>query len=149
MESGCTSSAADNAPQERGDPLCTIADVGNRAKPRSPAVWADERLVDEIVELVVGLQERIGPLPQLGIAHAFAIQDCGAFREVMVVYSLQENSLRASGQTAWNVAPVKYNQSVPLFRAPFAAGAVEKIERRTNGAVVLERKGRQEPRGRG
>jgi hypothetical protein len=95
VESGCTSSAADNAPQERGDPLCTIADVGNRAKPRSPAVWADERLVDEIVELVVGLQERIGPLPQLGIAHAFAIQDCGAFREVMVVYSLQENSLRA------------------------------------------------------
>src|SRR5271157_1711081 len=56
---------------------------------------------------------------------------------------------RASGQAAWNVAPVGFNQSVPLFHAPFAAVAVEKIERRTNGAVVQERKGQRESGGRG
>src|SRR5271166_4896077 len=56
---------------------------------------AAEKKTTIFIGSVVGLQERLDPLPQLGIAHAFAIQDCGAFREVMVVYSLQENSLRA------------------------------------------------------
>src|SRR5271157_4679461 len=53
-----------------------------------------------------------------------------------------------SRQAAWNVAPAKYNHSVPLYHAPFAAGTVEKLEKRDNHAVVQEWKGRREPRGR-
>jgi hypothetical protein len=67
----------------------------NRVGPRNPATWADERLVDEIVDSVVGLQECLDPLPQLGIAHAFVVQYCGAVRDVMKVGSLQENGLHA------------------------------------------------------
>src|SRR5271157_2218387 len=54
-----------------------------------------------------------------------------------------------SGWAAWNVAPAEQNQSVPLYHASFAAGAVEQFEKKLdNHAVVLERKGRREPRGR-
>jgi hypothetical protein len=44
-----------------------------------------------------------------------------------------------------NVAPVGYNQSVPLFNASFAALAVEKKEERTNGAVMQERRAGENP----
>jgi len=55
---------------------------------------AAEKKTTIFIGSVVGLQECLDPLPQLGIAQAFAIQDCVAVREVMVVCSLQENSLR-------------------------------------------------------
>ncbi len=72
-------------------------DVGHRVTPYIPGTWTDERLIDEIVESVVDLQEGLDSLPQLGIAQTFAIQDCGAFREVIVACSLQENCLHAHG----------------------------------------------------
>jgi hypothetical protein len=67
--------------------------IQHRAKPWSPAVWPNERLVGKIVESVVGLQKRLDPLAQLGIAHAFAIQDRGAIRKFVIVCSFQENGL--------------------------------------------------------
>jgi len=42
---------------------------------------------------VVGLQERLDSLPQLGIAHALAIQDRSAVHNVVMVCSFQENGL--------------------------------------------------------
>ncbi len=57
---------------------------------------ATEKKTSLFIGSVVGLQECLDPLPQLGIAHAFfAIQDCGAFHGVIVVGSLQENGLHA------------------------------------------------------
>jgi hypothetical protein len=89
-----------------------------RLRLRSPAARADERLVDEIIESVVGLQERLDPLPQLRIAHAFAVQDCGAVRGVMMACSLQENGLHAlwvkRRGAACNGARVGHIWSVPL-----------------------------------
>ena len=38
--------------------------------------------------------------------------------------------------------------TLPMVDAPFAAGVVEKLEKRDNHAVVQDRKGRREPRGR-
>jgi hypothetical protein len=57
---------------------------------------ATEKKTSIFIGSVVGLQECLDPLPQLGIAHVFfAIQDCGAFHGVIVVGSLQENGLHA------------------------------------------------------
>ncbi len=47
---------------------------------------ATEKKTSIFIGSVVGLQECLDPLPQLGIAHAcFAIQDCGAFHGVIVL----------------------------------------------------------------
>ena len=57
---------------------------------------ATEKKTSIFIGSVVGLQECLDPLPQLGIAHAFfAIQNFGAFHGVIVVGSLQENGLHA------------------------------------------------------
>jgi hypothetical protein len=52
-------------------------------------------LFGEIIESVVGLQKRLDPLPQLGIAVAFAVEDSTAARGVMMACGLKENSLHA------------------------------------------------------
>ncbi len=84
-------------------------------------------------ESVVRLQERLDPLPQFGIAHAFPVQDFGAMREVMMICSFQENGLHALGvKRHGNGAPVEYNQSVPLSHAPFADVAVEKNQKKAD-----------------
>ena len=62
---------------------------------RRPVVRASERLNDEILESVMGLQECLDPPPQPGIAVAFSIVDNTAARVFMMAYSFKENDLHS------------------------------------------------------
>jgi hypothetical protein len=70
-----------------------VADIAQL--PAVQPARADARLVDEIVEWVVGSQERLNPRPRHGIARTFANQNCGVVRRIVIVCSFQENGLRA------------------------------------------------------
>ena len=59
------------------------------------AIGADERVIEEPVEPVVGPQERLDALAQLRIDRALSVQDRDAVRGVMVVGGLQEDGLHA------------------------------------------------------
>jgi hypothetical protein len=68
--------------------------VGIRAA-AGPGCGADERLVEEIVELIVGPQERLDALPQLFIVRTLVVQDDRAVRGVVIVCGHQEQGLHA------------------------------------------------------
>jgi hypothetical protein len=74
-------------------PYRPVADIAQHATVKPTGAVA--RLIDEIVDKVVGVQEHLDALPRLVIAHAFAIKNCGAVREVVTVCSFQETGLHA------------------------------------------------------
>ena len=54
---------------------------------------SNDRLIEKAVRLVVSRQERLDPLPQLGIGRALTVQDGGAGRGLVAFDSRQEHSV--------------------------------------------------------
>ena len=104
----------------------------------------DERPVQETVGVVMRDQERFDPAPQRVVGRAFAVEDVVAIGQGFLLDGRQEYGLDMFRVERHGVDLVLG----ATFHAPFAALAVEKKEKETKNAVVLERRCRREPRGR-